>query len=59
MGPNGQWNVAGDELVRRCGSVFKGATTTMRNRGGEEGNSVRELTAETLGWLACSEEAWR
>ena len=57
--PNGHRNVAGDELLRRRGSVFKGATATARNRGGEEGNSVRELTAETLGWSACSEDAWR
>ena len=59
LGPNGHRNVAGDELVRQRGSVFKGATATARNRGGEEGNSIHELTAETLGWSACSEEAWR
>ena len=59
LGPNGHRNVAGDELVRRRGSVFKGVTAKARNRGGEEGNSVHELTAETLGWSACSEEAWR
>ena len=43
--PFGHRSLVGDEFVRRRGSVFKGATTTARNRGGEEGDSVRKLTA--------------
>ena len=40
-------SLVGDEFVRWRGSVFKGATATARNPGGEEGDSVRKLTAVT------------
>ena len=45
--PFGHWSLVGDKFVRRRGSVFKGATATSRNQGGEEVDSVRKLTVVT------------